>query len=189
MGKLRYSVIASVDGFVCDDEGSFDWAMPDDQVHAFINDLERSVGTYLYGRRMYETMRFWEAPPDLDQEPAVFRDYAAVWAAATKVVYSTTLSDVDTARTRLVRTFDVAEVARLKQATASDLSIGGPEIASHALAAGLVDEIQIFLAPVVVGSGTHYLASRLPGMPRLDLDLLSVRRFDNGMTYQHYAIR
>lgn len=195
MGKLIYSAITSLDGFVSDDDGSFDWAAPDGQVHAFINDLERPIGTYLYGRRMYETMSFWEDPPDFGTQPPAMADdaemwraameYADIWQAAEKVVYSRTLSAVNTARTRLERSFDAVDVARLKDTLDADLTIGGPDLASHALVAGLVDELHLFVSPVVVGSGKHYL----PGVGRLDLQLRSTRAFDNGMVHQHYAIR
>lgn len=194
MGKLIYSAITSVDGYVCDDNGSFDWAIPSAEVHAFVNDLERPIDTYLYGRRMYETMTFWEHADFETQQPATdehadlrvaAREYADIWRAADKVVYSQTLDSVSTARTRLEHQFDVAEVGRMKRAGQGDLSIGGPELASHALAAGLVDELHLFVAPAVVGSGRHYL----PGAHHFDLELLSARTFTNGMVHQHYAIR
>jgi len=185
MGKLIYSAITSVDGFVSDAEGSFDWAFPGAEVHAYINELERPIGTYLYGRRMYETMVFWEDAVDVDEHPSPMAEYAQIWRAADKVVYSATLLDVSSRRTRIERSFDAADVVRLKSTLEGDLSIGGPELASHALAAGLVDEMHLFVAPVVVGSGRHYL----PGANRLDLELRSARTFDNGMVHQHYAIR
>lgn len=185
MGRLIYAAITSLDGFISDEDGSFDWAFPGDEVHAFINELERPIGTYLYGRRMYETMSFWETATDLEGQSGPMVEYADIWRAADKVVYSRTLDAVSTARTSLEQSFRPAEVARLKSAVDADLSIGGPEIASHALAAGLVDEMHVFVAPVAVGSGSHYL----PGAPHLDLELRSVRGFDNGMVHQHYAVR
>jgi dihydrofolate reductase len=194
MGKLIYSAITSVDGYVCDDNGSFDWAIPSAEVHAFVNDLERPIDTYLYGRRMYETMTFWEHADFQTQQPVTDEnadlrvaagEYADIWRAADKVVYSRTLDSVSTARTRLARQFDVAEVDRMKGAGQGDLSIGGPDLASHALAAGLVDELHLFVAPAVVGSGRHYLL----GAHRFDVELLTARTFTNGMVHQHYAIR
>ena len=153
MGKLIYSPIASLDGYVEDAQGKFDWAAPDEEVHAFVNDLERSIGTYLYGRRMYETMVFWETAGTQADEPSVFYDYAEIWRAAEKVVYSRTLQNVTTARTRLERAFDLDAVRRLKETASSDVSVGGAELAGHALAAGLVDELQLLLSPMIVGGG------------------------------------
>jgi dihydrofolate reductase len=181
---LHYSAIMSVDGFVADSDGAFHWAMPDEEVHAFVNDLERSVGTYLYGRRMYETMRYWADVPDLENEPAVIVEFADLWQRAEKVVYSTTLDDVDTSRTRLERVFDPAAIARMKATAEADLSVGGPGLASHCLAAGLVDELHLLVAPVVVGSGRHFLQ----GDHRLQLGLEEARRFANGMTYLRYRV-
>jgi dihydrofolate reductase len=183
MAKLIYSALASLDGFTADAEGNFGWAAPDEEVHAFVNDLERPVGTHLYGRRMYETMAVWETMP-LDDEPAVMRDYAEIWRAADKVVYSRTLAEVSTSRTRLERELDADAVRRMKAEADRDISIGGPELAGQALAAGLVDELQLFLSPVVVGGGKH----SLPPTVKLDLELLDLRRFGNGTVYLRYAI-
>ena len=183
MATLVYSAIASLDGYTVDADGRFDWAAPDEEVHAFVNDLERPIGTHLYGRRMYDVMRFWETAPT-EGEPAVFRDYAEIWRGADKVVYSTTLDSVDTARTRIERSFDPAAVARLKAESVRDLSIGGPGLAAHALAAGLVDECHLLLVPVSVGGGTP----ALPTGVRLDLELLAQRRFGSGVVHLHYRL-
>jgi dihydrofolate reductase len=182
MAALIYSMLASLDGYVEDTSGNFDWAAPDAEVHAFVNELERPVGTYLYGRWMYETMRFWEDPPDLAAEPSQFRDYAKIWQSAEKIVYSRTLRAVSTSRTRIEPEFDAESVRRLKAEAAGDLSIGGPELAAQAIAAGLIDEYQLFLVPVVVGGGKR----ALPDGVRVDLELLDERRFANGTVFLHY---
>jgi dihydrofolate reductase len=184
MANLIYSAIASLDGFTADGNGDFDWAAPDEEVHAFVNDNERPVGTYLYGRRMYETMVYWEtAPTGGDQSDAV-REYARIWQAADKVVYSSTLDAVPSARTRLEREFDPDAVRRLTKAAERDVSVGGPGLAAHALAAGLVDECHLFLNPVVVGGGTRALPAGL----HLELELLDERRFGNGVVYLRYRV-
>ena len=184
MGDLIYTAITSLDGYVADREGRFDWAQPDEEVHAAVNDLERDVGTYLYGRRLYEVMAVWETFGDDASEPAVVRDYAAVWRAAEKVVYSTTLAAVTTPRTWLVRTFDRDAVLALKAAAAKKISVGGPGLAAHALTAGLVDEIRLFVSPVVVGGGT----AALPDGLRLDLGLVHEQRFTNGVVHLRYRV-
>ena len=184
MADLIYSMLASLDGYIADEHGNFGWAAPDEEVHAFINDLERPVGTYLYGRRMYETMLFWESPPDLAAEPAVMRDYAEIWQRADKIVYSRTLSTAASARTRLEREFDPEAIRQLKLTATRDVSVGGPELAAEAIAAGLVDEYQLFLVPAVVGGGKRVL----PDL-RLDLELLDERRFRNGTVYLRYRTR
>ena len=184
MAKLIYSAIMSLDGYIEDESGSFDWAAPDEEVHAFVNDQERPIGTYLYGRRMYETMLFWETASTDDDEPAVMHDYTRIWQAADKVVYSSTLDAVSSARTRLERKFDPDAVRRLKETAARDLSIGGPHLAAQALAAGLVDECHLFLNPVAVGGGTP----ALPTGTRVDLELLDERRFGNGVVYLRYRV-
>ncbi len=181
MARLTYAALMSVDGYVADPSGRFDWAMPDETVHAFINDLERPIGTHLYGRRMYEVMSVWETITATDS-PAM-ADYADIWRAAEKVVYSTTLTATTTPRTRLERSFDPAEVSRLKEE--SDLSISGPTLAAHAFRAGIVDDVHLFVAPCLVGGG-------LPAFPQgltAGFDLRDHRSFDNGMVYQHYAVR
>ena len=184
MATLIYSTIASLDGYVADENGDFSWAAPDEEVHAFVNDLERSVGTYLYGRRMYEVMVAWETmevPPG--GSPAM-RDYAEIWRAAEKVVYSSTLPEVSSARTRLERSFDPQAIGRLKAAADRDISVGGPHLAAQALRAGLVDEFHLLLVPYVAGGGTQSLPDHL----RLRLNLISDRRFDNGTVHLHYAV-
>jgi dihydrofolate reductase len=182
VGKLIYSAIASLDGYTEDEDGKFDWATPDEQVHAFVNDLERPVGTYLYGRRMYETMVPWETMAD----PApVMRDYAEIWQAAEKVVYSATLEAVTSARTRLERSFDRDAVRELKASRERDLSVGGPTLAAEALRAGLVDELHLFLNPIVVGGGKP----ALPDGVRVQLELMDERRFDSGVVYVRYSTR
>jgi dihydrofolate reductase len=184
MGKLIYAAIASLDGYVEDKEGRFDWSTPDDAVHAFINDLERPIGTYLYGRRMYETMVFWETVTTGADEPAVFWDYARIWRAADKVVYSRTLPEVSSVRTRIEREFDRDAIERLKQSSGADIAIGGAELAGHAIGAGLVDECHLFLCPIVVGGGKR----ALPDNIRVLLELLDERRFGNGVVHLHYRV-
>ena len=184
MSRLIYAAITSLDGYIEDDQGSFDWAEPDPEVHAYLNDLERPIGTHLYGRRMYETMAVWEtmgAEPGL---PAAEADFAEMWRGLDKVVYSTTLDDVWTSRTRLERTFDPAAVGRLKEGSARDLSISGPGLAQHAFRAGLVDEVHLFTCPVIVGGGKP----GLPGDVRLDLDLVDEHRFGNGVVHLHHRV-
>jgi dihydrofolate reductase len=182
MAKLIYSAITSLDGYVADEEGNFDWAAPDDEVHRFVNDLERPIGTYLYGRRMYEVMAYWETAESGDDQ---VRDYAELWRAADKVVYSSTLDTVSSARTRIERRFDPEAVEQMKASATSDISVGGPELAGHALRAGLVDECHLFLNPIVVGAGTP----ALPSDVRLELELLDERRFGNGVVHLHYKTR
>jgi dihydrofolate reductase len=184
MAKLIYSALASLDGYVADDAGNFDWAAPDEEVHRFVNDLERPVGTYLYGRRMYEVMVFWETAGGADQPPFE-RDFAEIWRAADTIVYSKTLEGVSSARTKIERDFDPDAVRRLKATVGGDLTVGGPGLAGQALEAGLVDECHFFLAPVVVGGGIR----SLPGGARLDLELLDERRFGSGVVYLRYRTR
>ncbi len=185
MAKLIYSAITSLDGYVADEDGNFDWAVPDEEVHTFINDLERPVGTYLYGRRMYEVMVGWETDPTLaDQSPAMW-DFAEIWQAADKIVYSKTLEVVDTARTRIERDFDPQAVRQMKALAGRDLAVGGPKLAAQAFRARLVDECHLFVAPIVVGGGKR----SLPNDVRLKLELLDERRFGNGMVYLHYRTR
>lgn len=181
---MIYSAIASLDGYVADEEGSFYWAVPDEEAHRFINDLERPVGTYLYGRRMYETMVFWEDPPNLSDQALSVRDYARIWQAAEKIVFSRTLSAASSARTRIEREFDPDAIRQMKQAAERAITVGGPELAGQALAAGLVDECRLLLAPILVGGGKQ----AFPDGVRLDLELLGERRFSNGMIYLHYRV-
>jgi dihydrofolate reductase len=184
MAKLIYAAIASLDGYVEDEEGKFDWGMPDEEVHGFANDLERPIGTYLYGRRMYETMVFWETASTDADEPPVFRDYAGIWRAAEKIVYSRTLQAVSSARTRIEREFDRDVVRRLKQSSRADIAVGGAELAGQALGAGLVDECHLFLCPIVVGGGKRALSDNV----RVQLELLDERRFRNGFVHLHYRV-
>jgi dihydrofolate reductase len=182
MGRLIYSAIASLDGYTVDAEGRFDWAAPDEEVHDFVNDLERPVGTYLYGRRMYETMAVWETDPGLAEHSPVTRDFAQIWRAADKIVYSSTLDEVVTEQTRIERAFDPAEVRRLKESTDADLSIGGPTLAAHAIRAGLVDEWRLLVTPIIVGGGLGWL----PDGVRVSLELVDERRFAGGVTFLRY---
>jgi dihydrofolate reductase len=185
MAKLIYAAITSLDGYIEDADGSFDWSAPDHEVHAFVNDLERSIGTYLYGRRMYETMVYWEtAPTSGEADDAVVHDYARVWQAADKVVYSTTLADAAGARTQIERTFDPDALAQRKESAERDISVGGSALAAEAFRAGLVDELHLFLSPVVVGGGK----AALPDGVRLQLALLDERRFANGVAHLHYRV-
>ena len=185
MANLIYSAITSLDGYVADEGGNFDWAAPDDEVHAFVNDLERPVGTYLYGRQMYEVMVYWETAHTLADQSPVVRDFANIWQAADKVVYSRTLEAVSSARTRIERDFDPAAVRQMKASVGPDITVGGPGLAAQAIGAGLVDEFQLFVAPIVVGGGKQSLPSDI----RLRLDLLDQRRFGNGTVYLHYRTR
>ena len=184
MAKLIYSAIASLDEYVEDEQGKFDWAAPDAELHAFVNDLERGIGTYLYGRRMYETMVFWETVSTGPDQPAVSRDFAGIWRAADKVVYSRTLESVSSATTRIERDLDADAVRRLKQSSAADITVGGAELAGQALAMGLVDELQLFLAPVVVGGGKRALPAGL----RARLELLDEHSFRSGVVYLRYRV-
>jgi dihydrofolate reductase len=182
MAKLIYSAITSLDGYVADKNGNFDWAAPDEELHDFVNDQERNIGTYLYGRRMYEVMAFWETAHTLPDQPRFIQDYTQIWQAADKVVYSRTLPSVSTEKTKLVREFDPEEVSRMKALPRSDLSVGGPDLAGQAIRWGLVDEIHLFLNPVVVGGGNR----ALPDDVRVDLELIDERRFGSGVVHLHY---
>jgi dihydrofolate reductase len=185
MAKLIYSAITSLDGYVADEDGNFDWAAPDEEVHRFVNELERPVGTYLYGRRMYDVMAYWETAGAAVDQPPFARDYGEIWRAADKIVYSNTLEAVSSARTRIERAFDPKTVRQLKASAGRDLTVGGPDLAGQTLNAGLVDELQLFVSPVVVGGGTHFL----PHDVQLKLELLDERRFGNGVVYLHYGTR
>lgn len=182
--KLIYTAITSLDGFVADEDDHFDWAEPDEEVHTFVNDLERSVGTYLLGRRMYEVLVAWETM-DLTDQPPFIRDFAGIWRRAEKIVYSSTLETASSSRTRIERVFDPDEVRRMKTKGEGDLLVGGPGLAAQAFRAGLVDECHLFVAPVVVGGGT----ASLPDRVRLELELLNERRFGGGIVYLHYRTR
>lgn len=182
MAKLVYSIITSLDGYIADEDGNFDWATPDEEVHTFVNNLYRPVGTYLFGRRMYEVMVEWETLPDLADQPSFIQDFAQIWRTADKVVYSRTLESISGARTRMERDFDPEAVRRMKTSAADDITVGGPELAGQAIKAGLVDELLLFVVPVVVGGGKRFL----PDNVRLKLELLDERRFGNGTLYVHY---
>ncbi|QDP96939.1 deaminase [Microlunatus elymi] len=183
MAKLIYSAITSLDLYVEDADGGFDWAAPDEEVHAFFNDLERPIGSYLYGRRMYQTMVFWETV-DTTDEPAAMGDYAQLWRAADKIVFSRSLQTVGSARTRIETDFNLGAIRRLKQTSATNLSIGGAELAGQAIAAGLVDEIGLLIQPILVGGGKP----ALPANVRSGLDLIEERRFDSGVVYLRYRV-
>lgn len=182
MARLVCTGITSLDGYLADENGAFDWSAPDEEVHAFVNDLERPIGTYLYGRRLYEVMVYWETAHTQPDQPPVILDYATVWQAADKVVYSTTLGSVTSARTRLERTFEPQAVRAMKDAADRDLSIGGAALAAHAFRAGLVDEVNLFVSPVIVGGGKRFLPDRV----RLNLELVDERRFRNGVVFLQY---
>jgi dihydrofolate reductase len=182
MAKLIYSAIASLDGYVADENGRFDWAVPDEEVHAFINDLERPVGTYLYGRRLYEVMAAWETVND---ESPSMQDFAELWRAADKIVYSKTLQTVSSSRTRIERDFDPEAVRRLKATAGNDTTIGGPNLAAEAIRAGLVDEWHLFVVPVVVGGGKQ----SIPDNVHMELELVDERRFGNGMVFLRYRTK
>ena len=182
MARLIYSAIASLDGYTVDADGSFDWCAPDEEVHAAVNEQERPIGTYLLGRRMYDVMQVWQTWDTTDEPPAV-RDYAEIWRAADKVVYSRTLAEATTPRTRIERDLDLDGVRRMVDASDRDVSIGGPTIAAPVIRAGLVDELHLYLAPVVVGGGTR----ALPDGVRLDLRLVDERRFASGFVHLAYT--
>lgn len=184
MAKLIYSGITSLDGYIADREGNFDWSAPDEEVHTFINEKERLVGTYLLGRRMYEVMVWWETLP-LDDEPPAIRDFARIWKEADKVVYSTTLDAVSSTRTRIEREFDPAAVRHLKETAARDIAVAGPVLAAHAIRAGLVDEYSVYVTPMIVGGGKQFL----PDDVRLGVELMDEHRFANGVVYLRYRTR
>jgi len=185
MAKLIYTSITSLDGYIEDASGSFDWAAPDEEVHTYVNDQERRIGTYLLGRRLYETMRYWEtADEEPDQHPVAL-DYARIWQAADKVVYSSTLAEVTTRRTTLERTFDPQAVAAFVRSSESDVSVGGAALAAQALAAGIVDEVNLYLNPVAVGSGKR----ALPSDQRIDLELVDQQRFAGGVLHARYRVK
>ncbi|PYI67924.1 deaminase [Arthrobacter livingstonensis] len=184
MAQLIYTANTSLDGYVNDADGNFDFTVPSDEVHGFINDLERGHGTYLYGRRLYETMKVWEAMQQRTDLSPVARDYADFWCRAQKVVYSRTLKAAETARTRIEPSFDPEAVRRLKAGASTDLSLGGAELAGQAFAAGLVDQVHLFLAPVIIGGGTR----ALPDAVRTRLELLDERTFGSGVVHLHYRV-
>ena len=182
MAKLLYVMNASLDGYIADEDGNLDWGAPGEEYYSFLNDLLRPVGTYLYGRRLYELMAVWETDPAATPQSPAAREFAQLWQAADKVVYSRTLQAAATTRTRIERDFDPEAVRRLKAAAERDLTVGGPDLAAQAITAGLVDEVQLFVWPVVVGGGKRFLPDRV----RLQLELLDERRFTNGVVYLRY---
>jgi dihydrofolate reductase len=185
MANLIYSAIASLDGYVEDEQGRFDWAAPDEEVHAFVNELERSVGTYLYGRRMYEAMVGWETANTGPDQPTISRDFAEIWRAADKIVYSRTLQTASSAKTRIERDFQPAAIRRLVDASGADITVGGAELAGEAMRAGLVDECHLLLAPIIVGGGKRALPDRVSAR----LELLDERRFEGGVVHLRYRVR
>ena len=185
MAKLIYSAFTSLDGYVADETGNFDWAELDEEVHAFINSRERQIGTYLFGRKMYEAMAVWERPDVIPHLPAAALEFAPIWQVAEKIVYSRTLQTVSTAKTRLERKFEADVVRELKAGATREVAVGGLALAAHAIRAGLVDEYHLFIAPVIVGSGNPYLPGKVP----VKLELLDERRFDNGMVHVRYRAK
>ena len=184
MSKLIFAAITSLDGYVADSEGNFDWSAPDDEVHRFVNDLERPVGTYLYGRRMYEVMRYWESADTGDGALSTEQDYARIWQAADKIVYSRSLRQVSSSRTRIEHEFDPDVIRKMKSSAPRDMSVSGPTLARQAMKLGLVDECHLFLSPIVIGGGTQ----ALPDNVRLPLELLDEQRFSNGVVHLHYRL-
>ena len=185
MAKLIYTAITSLDGYIENEQGGFEWGTPDEEVHAFVNDLERPIGLYLYGRRLYETMVYWETEGSGSDQSPMSRDFAEIWRAAEKIVYSRTLQTVSSARTRIERNLDADAIHRLKETSASDITIGGAELASHAIAAGLVDEINLLLVPIVLGAGKRALAGKV----HAQLELMDERRFQSGVVRLQYRVR
>jgi dihydrofolate reductase len=185
LANLIYSAIGSLDGYVADEQGKFDWAAPDEEVHTFVNNLARPVGTFVLGRRMYDVLAYWDDPPALDQQPSVIQEFTEIWKSADKVVYSRTLEAAQTARTRIERDFDAEAVRQLKAESDRDLAVGGPDLAAQAIRAGLVDEYQLYLTPVLVGGGTRSLPRDL----RIDLDLVEERWFRNGTVFLRLRAR
>jgi dihydrofolate reductase len=185
MGKLIYSMITSLDGYVSDSNGNFDWGAPAEELHRFINEHFASLGTYLYGRNMYEVMMFWATAHTIPDLPPHELEYARTWQAANKIVYSSTLTEVTTERTRLEKTFDPEAVRRLKAESDHDLSVDGPHFAAQAIRAGLVDEYQLFIGPVIVGGGNRFF----PEDVRVDLELLDERRFSNDVVFLRYRVK
>jgi dihydrofolate reductase len=185
VAKLIYSAITSLDGYMADEDGNFDWAEPDEEVHTFVNELERAVGTYLYGRRMYEVMVYWETAHTVADQPPFIQDYARIWQEADKIVHSHSLEKVSSARTRIERNFVPEAIRRMKADAERDISVGGPDLAAQAIRAGLVDEYHLFLTPIVVGGGKQ----SLPDNVRVRLELLDERRFGNGVVHLHYRTR
>ena len=185
MARLIYSAISSLDGYIEDTNGKFDWAAPDEEVHRFINNLERSAGTHLYGRRMYETLMVWETDPNLAADSPLTQDFAEIWQAANKIVYSKTLAAASTRKTQIEPNFNPEAIQQLKKTAQHDILIGGPELAAHAFRSGLIDECHLFLIPIIVGGGKQ----ALPDNIRLELELLEERRFGSGVVFLRYRTR
>ena len=185
MGELIYSMITSLDGYVSDADGNFGWGAPEEESHSFVNELSKSIGTYLYGRRMYETMVYWETAHLEPNAPPFILEYARIWQATEKIVYSTTLNEVATARTRIERTFDPEAIRQLKAESELDISVDGPNLAAQAIRAGLVDEYQPYVGPAIVGGDNRFF----PDGVRADLELLDERRFGNGVLWLRYGVR
>lgn len=184
MGKLIYSMITSLDGYVADANDSFDWGTPDEALHTFVNEYASSIGTYIYGRKMYEVMVYWETAHELPNEPQFIHEFARQWQAADKIVYSSMLQSANSTKTRILREFDPDFIRSLKAETDHDISVDGPHIAEHALRAGLVDEIHAFVSPVIVGAGNAFYPENL----RLDLQLLEHKTFPNGVIFLRYKV-
>jgi dihydrofolate reductase len=184
MAKLIFAAITSLDGYVADADGNFDWSMPSEEVHRFVNNLEAGIGTYLYGRRMYEVMRYWETASTGNGEQSAEQEFAKLWQRADKIIYSRSLDEVSTASTRLEREFDAEAIRQMKADVTRDIAVSGPTLAAEALRHGLVDECHLFLSPIVVGGGTP----ALPDNVWLQLQLLDERRFDNGVVHLHYRV-
>jgi len=185
MAKLIYDASTSLDGYVADEHGNFDWAELDAEVFAFINNRERQIGTYLFGRKMYETMAVWETPEVIPHLPAAALEFVPIWQAADKIVYSRTLQTVSTPKTRLERNFDAEVVREIKAGATRDIAVGGPTLAAHAIRAGLVDEYHLLIAPIIAGGGNPYL----PDNVRVKLELLDERRFNNGLVHVRYRAK
>ncbi|MBP9503587.1 MAG: dihydrofolate reductase [Candidatus Promineofilum sp.] len=185
MAKLIYGMLMSLDGYIEDERGDFGWAAPDEEVHAYVTELTSSVGTYLYGRKMYEMMVYWETAHMIPDESPVVLDWARQWQAADKIVFSRTLAEPRSARTRIEREFDPEMVRRLKTEAEHDITVDGPELAAQALRAGLVNEIQMYVFPVIVGGGKRFF----PDDVRLDLELIDERRFGSGVVALRYTVR
>ena len=184
MAKLIFAAITSLDGYVADADGNFDWSMPSEEVHRFVNNLEAGIGTYLYGRRMYEVMRYWETASTGNGEESAEQEFAKLWQRADKIIYSRSLERASTAQTRIQREFEPEAIRQLKATAARDISVGGPTLAAQTMRLGLVDEYHLFLSPIVVGGGTQ----ALPDNVRIQLELLDEGRFGNGVVHLHYRI-
>lgn len=188
MGKLIYLITTSLDGFVADTEGNFDWAMPSEEVHAFVNDIVRNVGTSLLGRKMYEIMKVWDIIPTqgtneaMDGPSEAMNDFAGIWQAGKKIVYSGSLSELTIANATIERVFDPETIQKLVSGSDTDFDIGGPHLAAEAIRAGIVDEYHQFIVPVMIGSGNHWL----PKDVRNKLKLVDVRKFENGFVHLQY---